>query len=189
MKASPLHLEGYHIAEFSFEVNERFQNKTPFGAWTGYHYSPDRPWKVEATDFKIDAELYEKTDDASRIRYVLTISSASRKDQVPYSFRVSLVGYFHIDKNFPEKEAYLLIYASAPSLLYGVAREMLAMMTGRGPYPAVILPTATFYDDAVRTAAEEKANEIKGAGPKMKQIGAGKKVARKKTAPRARKRS
>jgi preprotein translocase subunit SecB len=188
MKPSPLHLEGYHIAEFFFKLNESFQNKTPFGSWTGYHYSADKSWKVESTDFKIDADLYEKIDDASRIRYVLTISSASRKDKVPYSFRISIVGYFHIDKSFPEKEAYLLIYASAPSLLYGAAREMLAMMTGRGPYPAVILPTATFYDDAVR-AAKETPKEVRAGKPKMKQIGAGKKAARKKTVARAKKRS
>lgn len=178
MKPSPLHLEGYHIAEVSFRVNDGFEKKNPFGAWAGYHYQPDKPLKIEPTDFNIDAELARKSDDASRIRYVLTISSAGRKDRAPYTFSISVVGYFHLDKRLSEEEAYLLTYASAPSLLYGAAREMLATMTGRGPYPAFILPAATFYDDAVR-AAEKKAKQI-GAGRlgmKHKQIKAKKKGA------------
>jgi preprotein translocase subunit SecB len=175
MKASPLHLEGYHVAEFFFRVNDAFEKKTPFGAWTGYHYHPDKPWKIEPTDFTVDAELFRKTDDPSRIRYVLTIKSAGRKEQFPYAFRISVVGYFHIDKSFPEEKTYMLIYASAPSLLYGSVREMLATMTGRGPYPAIILPAATFYDDAIEVA--EKAKRIReGSIKKRKQLGSGKKA-------------
>lgn len=181
MEPSPLHLEGYYVEEFSCKLNETFRKKTPIGATTGYHYHPDKPLKVAPTDFKIDAELSRKTDDASRIRYVLTISSAGRKERTPYTFRVSVVGYFHIDKQFPEEKADLLIYASAPSLLYGAAREMLATITGRGPYPAIILPTATFYDDAVR-ATKETTKQI-GAGTlrTKKRIGAGKKAAGTRT--------
>ena len=184
MEPSPLHLEGYHVAEFSFRLNEAFEKKTTFGAWTGYHYQADKTWKVEPTDFTVDAEIARKIDDPSRLRYVLKIVSAGRKDQFPYSFRLSLVGYFHIDKQFPEEQAYLLVYASAPSLLYGAAREMLATMTGRGPYPAVILPTATFIDDA-KVRAENAAKQI--AARTTPKLGT-KRVTKKAGAQRAKKR-
>lgn len=183
MKPSPLHLEGYHIAELFLKVNEAFEKKTDFGSGTGYHYQTDKAWNVEPTDFTVDGEVGRHMDDASRLRYVLKIASTGRKDQSPYSFRLSLVGYFHFHKDHPDVNEFLLVYASAPALLYGAAREMLATISGRGPYPAVVLPTATFLDDA-KAKAEEVLEEIKTLRPQRNQLTAktSKRAKRVKTA-------
>jgi preprotein translocase subunit SecB len=176
MKPSLLHIEGYHLKELNIELNESFAKKSVFGAWSGYHYHPDETYKVDPVNFTVGAEMAKKSNDPFALRYVLKIVSTGRKDKVPYSFKVSLVGYFHIDKAVGEKDergANVLLYANAPALLYAAARELLATATARGPYPAVILPSVSFLDDAERTvdaaAAEPKA--IKGKVIKVAKKG------------------
>lgn len=158
MRSSILHIEGYHLKELFIELNESFTKKSVFGAWSGYHYHPDETFKVDPVNFKVSSELGKKVDDPFSLRYVLYIASTGRKDKVPYSFRVSLVGYFHIDKDAvkdDEKKANMLLYAGAPALLYAAARELLATATARGPYPAVVLPSVSFMDDAEKLAKED----------------------------------
>jgi preprotein translocase subunit SecB len=158
MKASVLHIEGYHLKELSIELNESFAKKSVFGAWSGYHYHPDESYKVDPLNFKVNSEISKKVGDPFSLRYVLNIHSSGPKSKVPYSFKVSLVGYFHVDGSVVEKDkkqASVLLYANAPALLYAAARELLATTTGRGPYPAVILPSVSFLDDAERIVKKE----------------------------------
>src|SRR6266480_3233217 len=138
MRPSVLHIEGYHLKELFIELNEGFTKKSVFGAWTGYHYHPDETFKVDPVNFKVASEMATKIDDPFSLRYVLKIASVGRKDRVPYAFRISLVGYFHLDKKVAEKDqknANVLLYANAPAILYAAARELLATATARGPYP------------------------------------------------------
>lgn len=176
MKSSILHIEGYHLKELFIELNESFAKKSVFGAWSGYHYHPDESYKVDPVNFKVGSAIARKIDDRFSLRYLLNIASTGRKDKVPYSFKVSLVGYFHVDKSAVEKnekQARILLYANAPALLYAAARELLATATARGPYPAVILPSVSFMDDAERLAAQEDVKEV--PAPKRKAITAGEK--------------
>lgn len=177
MKSSILHIEGYHLKELFIQLNEGFAKKSVFGAWSGYHYHPDESYKVDPVNFKVGSGIAKKFDDPFSLRYDLSIVSIGRKDRVPYSFRVSLVGYFHLDKSVAEKnkkEATILLYANAPALLYAAARELLATATARGPYPAVILPSVSFMDDAERLAEEDAREEL--PAQKRKAITAGKKA-------------
>lgn len=175
MKSSILHIEGYHLKELFIELNEGFDKKSVFGAWSGYHYHPDETYRVDPVNFKVGSEISKKIDDPFSLRYVLHIRSIGNKNKVPYSFRLALVGYFHVNKSVAEKDqksANVLLYANAPALLYAAARELLATATARGPYPAVILPSVSFMDDAEKLA-EEDARELPAS--KRKALIAGKK--------------
>lgn len=166
MRPSVLHIEGYYLRELAIELNERFANKTGFGSWTGYHYQPDKSFKVDPPQFEVMSEVGKKVDDPSRLRYILTVRSAGRKDKTPYSFKISLVGYFHVDKDIKENVD-VLLYANAPSVLFSAAREVLAASTARGPYPAIVLPAVSFHDDAEELAASE-AKRVRPSLPKRK---------------------
>jgi preprotein translocase subunit SecB len=166
MKASILHIEGYHLKELFIELNESFAKKSVFGAWSGYHYHPDESYKVDPVNFKVNSEISKKIDDPFSLRYVLTIASIGPKSKVPYTFRVALVGFFHVDHSVvekDEKQASVLLYANAPALLYAAARELLATTTARGPYPAVILPSVSFLDDAEKLVEEEGVPKLRKA--------------------------
>lgn len=180
MKPSVLHIEGYHLKELFIELNDKFHKKSVFGAWTGYHYHPDESYKVDPVNFRVGSEISKKVDDPFSLRYVLNIVSTGRKDKVPYTFRVSLVGYFHVDKSAVEgneEKANVFLYANAPALLYAAARELLATATARGPYPAVILPSVSFLDDAEKLVKDEAAERP----IRRKTLAAGKK--KKRTPP------
>src|SRR5438132_1006523 len=129
MKASILHIEGYHLKELFIELNKSFDSKSVFGAWSGYHYHPDDSYKVGPVNFKVNSEISKKKNDPFSLRYVLNIVSSGPKSKVPYTFRVSLVGFFHVEHTVIEKDqrqAAVLLYANAPALLYAAARELLA---------------------------------------------------------------
>jgi preprotein translocase subunit SecB len=180
MKPSVLHIEGYYIKELAIELNESFAKKTGFGAWTGYHYQPDKTFKVEPPDFEVRSEIGKKVDDPSRLRYLLMIRSTGRKEKTPYSFKVSLVGYFHADKDIKENVD-VLLYASAPSVLFAAAREVLAASTARGPYPAIVLPAVSFHDDAEELVAAD----AKKVGPLLLKAKPAKKALAKSIARKA----
>lgn len=182
MRPSLLRLEGYYVKELTVALNEVFAKKAVFGSWVGYHYQPDKSFKVEPPQFEVHREIGTKVDDPTRLRYVLKIHSVGHKDKVPYSFKVSLVGYFHVDAAMKEDaDANALVYANAPAILFSAAREMLALVTARGPYPAVILPTVSFHDDAEELAAAD----AKRVGPRMLKAKPAKKGATKRHARKA----
>jgi preprotein translocase subunit SecB len=157
MRDSVLHLEGYYVRELSVTLNEGFADKRPFGNWSGYHYWSDKSPKIEPSQFRVRSEVGQRLDDPSRWRYELTIRSSGRKDATPYTFSISLVGYFHVHAEGVEDNASeeMIILVNAPSVLFSAAREALASATARGPYPAVVLPLVSFLDDAEEMAADK----------------------------------
>ncbi len=55
-----------------------------------------------------------------------------------------LVAFFEVIPEWPPEQVDRLFSANAPALLYSAAREALATVTGRGPYPEIFLPSVTF---------------------------------------------
>jgi preprotein translocase subunit SecB len=62
----------------------------------------------------------------------------------PCEFSIMLVGFFEVIPEWPPEQVGRLFSANAPALLYSAAREALATVTGRGPYPEILLPSVTF---------------------------------------------
>ena len=93
---------------------------------------------------------------------------------IPYTFAVSLQGIVLALPGGPEGEKLeLVVKANGPAMLFGVAREMIRAVTGRGPNPAVIIPSTNFIDrgegkgpasgkDSTKKAAAER--KLKGDG-------------------------
>jgi len=61
-----------------------------------------------------------------------------------YDMELVVVGFFEVEKDYPEKDRESMVTAMGASMLYGGAREMLLMLTARGPFPPIYLPTTTF---------------------------------------------
>lgn len=183
MRPSPLHLEGYYVRELFVELNAKFEKRSDFISWGGYHYQPGSDFKPDACNFDVDGYAARNVKDPFRVRYRLVLSSAKNsRRQVPYNFRISLVGFFHIDKNYPADRASVLFYANAPGILYAAAREVLATAMARGPYPAIILPSASFLDDAEQLAlheAKQLKRQLKGKAVKAKRASKKKTVKKK----------
>jgi preprotein translocase subunit SecB len=55
-----------------------------------------------------------------------------------------MVGFMHVLETYPSDKIDLLVAVNGPALLYSSAREIIASITGRGPFPAIVLPSVNF---------------------------------------------
>ena len=167
MRPSPLQLEGYLITELSFTAQPDFE------------YDLEHPLTtVQPADLTVEVALAEHQDDRLSRNCDLSIElSDATGSKFPYVFRTALTGFFRVRQHYPSDQVDLMFATNAPALLYSAARELLATVTGGGPYPSVTLPSVTFLP-SLAEAAEQKQN----AAPETKP-------ARRKTAAKSKTKS
>jgi preprotein translocase subunit SecB len=155
MKLSPLVIEGYYVKELAVAVTPKYEDKQEFSSWVGFHFQPDATYSPDPVTFDVLGDIAQHPDEPNRWRYEIQIKShTSKKKNFPYGFSITLVGFFRIAEGLTNSIINMLLYANAPAVLYSAAREILATSTGRGPYPAIMLPSVTFADDIEKMAAE-----------------------------------
>ncbi|OQB49605.1 MAG: hypothetical protein BWY02_01291 [bacterium ADurb.Bin157] len=149
MTLSPLQLHRYFAEEVYCKANSDF----------------DRDKDVKIKDFQVFFETGEDKNPLFR-RIRLTVEQNISKDgNEPFAFKVVMVGFFEVLKEFfesqgPEKTEQL-VNVNGPALLYSAARELLAIVSGRGPYNDenlnVLLPSITFLNfKAMKPVKEAK---------------------------------
>ena len=132
MIPSPLHLEKYFFTKIHVDACPNGCEKTGKGLFSTHvtcmkHKDAERKWMVQL-------ELQQGKD---------------KDDGCPeYSLRVEIVGFYEVREDYPAGNAEMLVRANGPALLYSAARELIAALTGRGPFASVNLPTVTFIDEA-----------------------------------------
>lgn len=150
---SPLQLHRYYIEEFSCKANPSFKK----GA------------EVNCQGLQIAFQTGTHDKDSLKKRIRLTISQdLSKGGNEPFSFKVVLVGFFEVVKEFFDKQGAekteQIVNANAPALLYSAARELLAIISSRGPYSEkdfdILLPSITFIN--FKPTKEEFERETKG---------------------------
>ncbi len=130
---SHLQLETYFLKEISYAVKndlytipEKVSEITPVG--------------LEIADLTAPVE---ESDNAWRCE--LTIKSSDDDEGNPYyNFRIVMVGFFKVHPELPTDYAQALAESNCPAVLYSTSREIIATVTRRSPYPAVLLPLVTF---------------------------------------------
>ena len=150
MTFSPLQLIKYHIEEFAYKANSEYQ----------------KGGQIKPENFQVSFESGENERNSLQRRIRLIISQDISKDgNEPYSFKIVMVAFFEVVKEFfdqqgPEKIE-RLVNANGPALLYSAARELLALIAGRGPCPEketeFFLPSITFINFKNTKEPQEKA--------------------------------
>ncbi len=136
MKLSPLKLTSYFCSDISFSANPDFD--------------PTKPVELKIAEFSCNHKL-EPVKGADR-QYQVGLSvkhQISKKSNSPCSYGVELIGFFEIAESFPAEKREQAVRVNAPSVLYGIAREIVRSVTTHGPFNAVIVPTVSFLDEAV----------------------------------------
>lgn len=132
MHVSPLALEVYYLKELRFKVNDKPKENSSI---TGFD------------DVEIDVGVDIKINNDNPLRWRCELLIKSKKDpqlNLPYTFKVKYVGFFEVSESFPSERVELLVESNAPAILYSAAREMLVSITGRGLFPAILIPSLTF---------------------------------------------
>lgn len=157
MQASPLQLEGYFLKDLQFSLTDSLGDMQ------------DKAIKYGNPGISVDVKTDRRGNDPRKWRCELSVESNKDSDlKLPYTFRITFVGFFEVIKGYPEERIELMARTNAPALLYSAAREALLPLTARGPVPALILPSVTFLQPA--TEAGSQAREGTKTPTKKKQV-------------------
>lgn len=174
---SPLQLEGYYVREFHFLVRPGLEGQVPLTLQQGIHLQSPELFNPGDLSINIQAGAAPNPQEPNRLMALVEIETRTPPEiRFPYDFRVVLVGYFRLAIEPADEErqyAMSALKTTAASILYSAARELIAVVTGRGPYPAAVLPTV------VITLDEPAEQEQPAAAKKVGRKKAAKKTARK----------
>lgn len=196
-EVAPAHiqLDGYYIRELRCAVRADFDEEAKFAMGTGLHVQQSGIMLCPPLTTNLVIESGQNKKDPSKFRVVLQIESNEEEEQTPYTFDIHLVGYFSLRDAKPPPFAgmELEMYRNAVMILYSTAREVIASVTGRGPFPALILPTlyfdlteqakatiqAGFEAEVKRLDAKKKPRQLPPPSKKTTKKKTGKKAAKK----------
>jgi preprotein translocase subunit SecB len=136
MKNSPLRLEKLFFTRV-------FIHAHPEGR-------PDAKWEVEAVP-----EIVRQSDQARKWAVSLRVNIKQAGDKKPaYHGEIEIGGFFSVDEGWPEDRMEQLVHANGCAVLFSAVREMVCNVTGRGPWPMLVLPTVSFVDSAPKPAGK-----------------------------------
>lgn len=134
MTPMPLRLERYFFTRLVVEANSDF---------AGLPASSALP--EEGLDVEIRIEIFKHNTDPQRFQVVLLIDRVTAPDPgPPYQVELEVVGTFVVDLGLLRNDVERLVQINGASILYSAAREYLLMVTGRGPWGPLMLPTVSF---------------------------------------------
>ncbi len=104
----------------------------------------------------------------SRVVLVVSIEPATEKPALePYELKIKIVGFFTFNGEMASDQKERMLGLNGASILYGVARGIIAQTTGGGIYGKYILPAVNFVDIL------EKENQVKEARAKAEAVAKG----------------
>jgi len=169
---SPLRLDKYFLKELHFALYEGFDHaRVPDDELT----TPNVYVEVISSD--------QNPNNPLQWRFELNLELLEPEEgQFPYKVETTVVGYFTVSSHYPAEKAESLARVNGPSLLYSTARELIALVTGRSQYAALLIPVASFLGRPQSTEAKAASKQLsarttKRAQPKKKST---KKASKKK---------
>jgi preprotein translocase subunit SecB len=182
-----LQIDGYYVKELSCSVRDSLDEKTKIALGTGLHIQTPQVMSCPTPSVELNIQVGPHAKDPKRFRINLGIQSDEKEGDSPYVFSIELVGHFSLRAERVIKASSLFYYRNAVMLLYSAAREIVASVMSRGPFPAFILPTLAFglsddssFEDIVETALQVLESGIASDQPHTTTI----KASKKKTAKR-----
>lgn len=161
---SPLQLEEYFLKELMFSLADDLKEIPPKSA------------NFDSMNIDVDADVEMRDSDPRKWRCEITVRSKTKKElKHPYKFSIAFVGFFWVIDEFPAERVEVMARTNAPAVLYSAAREALLSVSGRGRYPAILLPSITFI--VPLTSGDEAKKSRKTVSSKKAQ----KKAARRPT--------
>jgi preprotein translocase subunit SecB len=102
---------------------------------------PSEPAEVAV----VGGSEYLLPEDSRHFRIRLKVKSGGKAGEGgPYRFETTVVGEFSLADEVPDDQRHLLTYINSTAILYGVARGVVATLTGMGPHGPIHLPSINF---------------------------------------------
>jgi preprotein translocase subunit SecB len=138
---SPLLLEQSHFLLTQVEAAKEFEQADEITvniqSSCGSHQDDPKLWRVELeVGFGKNGKLVKQ----------------------PYFGKVRVELYLRVHPSFPSERIAELIKVNGASLAYGVIRESVANLTGRGPHGVFLLPSVSFIEQKKTPSPTKKSN-------------------------------
>lgn len=118
---------------------------------------------LENVDLEIKPTATPSPDDPLRWTVILSVTITSKSGIVaPYVGNIENIGGFLVSPSWPPEEIEKLVYVNASGILYSSIREMICMITGRGFFSPLTLPSWSFME-MYKEREEIKKNELEAA--------------------------
>lgn len=132
MKVSPLQLSRYFVTDLHFTVQPKFD--------------PQKELGLTNDDFVIEPGVLCLGENQREWQVSLRVKQQAKPDgNIPYAFSVEVISFFEVADGFPKERIQRMVETNAPSILYGILREVVRDITTRGPYAGLMLPPVSFY--------------------------------------------
>lgn len=148
MSMPPIELKDYTVKEISLKVNEEYDPRE-------HKESPND----EGFQFMHFAHKIKKREWMVMLGVKLEQPEGDAASQVPYFYKLELVGFFDVHPKFPRAKDYgkgklppkesdeiikRRIEMNGPAMLYGIAREKIRSLSAASSFPEILIPTVTF---------------------------------------------
>ncbi len=91
--------------------------------------------------FDIESAAVKLDEKENNFQLVIDITiSEEDSENVPYVGQVQAVGFFSIDNTLSKEESKKILHNRGIENLYAATREIILIVTGRGPWGAIGLP-------------------------------------------------
>ena len=134
MKLAPLQLTDYFLTDLSLQANPSYESSGP---------------RADAIDALQVTPAYTQTgeDKEKGTEWLVTLEISQTIPEganLPYAFSLRIQGTVLASPHLTGARLQRAIHANGPTMLFGAAREIIRAATGRGPWPAVIIPSTNF---------------------------------------------
>ena len=130
----PLQLELHFYPAIKIEADKNFKPGTPAQAKLNLHQVKSMinndafHWEVEQT----------------------IVMEPEGKAPIPYRVFLKVIGHFGVAESMNKEKIPELIEVTGGSMLFSAAREFILMVTARGPWPPVALPTVRIVPEQAK---------------------------------------
>lgn len=136
MKTSPLQLDDAFVGEITVTAGDSVAHAD-----------------IVPSNVVIDAipSYARHTENPLKWSVKLSVEFKSAENKAAaYEGRVHCEGYFTVvDAEMPEDRHRKLVAVNAPTILYSMARDIVATITGRGRHGKFLLPSVSFIDQLI----------------------------------------
>jgi preprotein translocase subunit SecB len=143
MKPAPIQLTEYFLTELHLSANPKFDLK--------------QEALLCFKDFQVAMEAAHKPEDKRDWQLTLKLQlQPPAEANVPYRISAEMIASFTVHPKYPEDRVERLVKTNGPSMLLGAMREIIRDATSSGPYPAVMIPSASFYEPEKKNESPPK---------------------------------
>ncbi|MEO7725565.1 MAG: protein-export chaperone SecB [Chthoniobacterales bacterium] len=116
------------------------------------HVVSDVEGVCEGYEVESDIQVAQSKSHDRRWRVQLAVKFSAKGGTVAaHTGEVTYVGIFTVVPTYPVEKMPQLVAVNAPSILYSAIRELVALLTGRGPLRTLQLPAVSFVGNTLES--------------------------------------